>query len=301
MAGMRSLSVRTAPNATRLIQRGLPWSISLLLHALLILIGFVVTWTIVREDTRPPSPVVTGSHESFTPLAPLHDPPSVAMQTMLPSTPSVLTEVKVPSSPSIDGPAPSMPSVLPDATFAGMSLDGGQDLVFVIDASGSMIPWLPFILDEVERSLAALRADQRFALICFAGTRLHQVPEAGLMAASAAQRAASLAALRRTVASRPGGGSNPIAALREACNRDPDQIILLSEGLDGRGRFALDREATLEALDEINPRRGGHRGARIDCVQLVVSDREVGGRLMEAIAADHAGTITRVSLEDLNP
>jgi len=282
-------------------RRAGPWAISLLAHAGLIGLAFLVTWSVMRDDERLPSPVVTGHIEQMTPIVTLRDvPPSSDIPRQIPAMTSVRTVSAPSAAPTVTSPPVSVPHVRPPATFAGAEIAGEGNVVFVIDTSGSMTPWLHFILDELERAMARLAPAQRCAVLCFAGDQVTQVPRRGLVDATGESRRAMVQALRRI---RPGGrgGSDPVPALRRAIGLKPDQVVILSEGLDGAGRIAIDRDAVLEALEVLNPGRPGARPVRIDCIRLVTGDDQQPARLMDAIALRHGGgTLTRVTLEDLN-
>jgi hypothetical protein len=262
-----------------------------------IVVGFLVTWSIIQFDENLPSPVVTGEIAMMSPVVALHPTPAEstaeAAQIPLPDLPGASM-----STPRITGPASVSPAEMPATpVFAGASMGVARTVVFVIDASGSMTAWLPFVIDEVERTLAAMSGDQHFAVVCFAGDAVRVTPKHGLVAATPQAAAEVIAALRNTAGRQGGGGSNPVPGLRKAFMMQPELVLLLSEGLDGRGRWAVDRKATLRALDEANSKRR----IRVACIQLTAGEQAAPAKLMRAIAQAHGdGSITTVTLEELD-
>ena len=303
-----SLRVTNSPTGRmhRLIDHVGPWTVSIGLHAVLIIVGLLVTWSIIRMDEHLPSPVITSDIVAMTPIMPLHDTPADAVQSQAPSMPELPALASPPRLPAISAPTAatqSGPSRSVPASFAGASLGVAGDVVFVLDASGSMIAWLPFVIDEVERTLAAMHTDQRFAIRYFAGDDVHAAPPRRLTDVTPAAAEIAIAALRRDASRRMQRGSNPTGALIEALQLKPDLIVLLSEGLAGRGQWAVDRDSVLAALDQANPvnARTALRPVRIECIRLVSRSANDPTPLLEAIAATHGGGAMRtVTLEDLD-
>jgi len=275
-----------------------PWGASFLLHAGIIALGFLVTWSIIRIDEHLPSPVVTGEIAVLSPVVALH-PAAVEVLDARPAIPMPEIPAAASETPHVSGPGPAGPS--PAATntpvFAGASMGIAREVVFVIDASGSMTAWLPFVIDEVERTLASMSADQRFAVVCFSGDTVQVTPSKGLVAATPLVAADVVARLRSTAGRHLGGGSDPVPAMARAFSMRPELVLLLSEGLDGRGRWAVDRAATLEALDELNP----DRASAVACIRVTSGEQPTNAVLMQEIAEAHGdGTVTTITLEELD-
>lgn len=294
-------SISTKPG--RRLQRLGPWTISLAVHAGLIAIGFALTWSIIRLDERLPSPIVTSSDIVLTPVMPLHSGAAAESSSPATSIPVPTLLSKSTDTPRLDGPAPAAASSVSTPTvFAGASMQQAREVVFVIDVSGSMIAWIQFVIDEVERTLGSMSSDQQFAVICFAGEDVRVMPRDGLVFANPATVTSLVHELRTTASQRFGVGSDPVPGLQAAVAMKPELIMLLSEGLDGRGRWAVDRDATLTALDAMNPRRGsGNRPFRISCIRLVTDNSPDEAVLMGEIASQHGdGHVHRVTLEELD-
>jgi hypothetical protein len=174
--------------------------------------------------------------------------------------------------------------VAPPATFAGLRASNAQSIVYVVDASGSLIGTLPVVRRELEASLRSLSPSQRFAVLFFqrnttltmhAGSteseRRGESPANRLVAASPA---AISGVLTWAETIRPAGRSNPLHALEQALTLEPDVIFLLSADITGSGEFEMGRDELLRSLDRLNPLdpATGRRPTRIHCVQFLDAD-----------------------------
>lgn len=282
-----------------------PWSLSVVVHAGLILLGFTVTWSIIEHEERLESPIVSSDVPIQSPLMALRPLPEMSNPTPeMPMVPEQPTSLVADSQPIVAGPIGAVTKLAPPSlAFAGTGLESAREVVFVIDASGSMTAWLPFVIDELERTLSHMRDSQWFAVVCFAGENLYVTPRSGLTAVTEESARTAIEDLRSTINDLVGGGSDPTMALREAMAMRPELVMLLSEGLDGRGRFAADESTILDALEEINPRRSdGTRSVQIACIRLSVDEVLEPAELMETIVHAHgSGELTTVLLEELDP
>lgn len=173
------------------------------------------------------------------------------------------------------------------ASFAGLVAGNATKVVYVIDASGSMIGSFPAMIDEVERSLMRLEPTQSFSVVCFRKDgALAFGGDAALRPASKAARVAAVRWLRETVV--PAGRSSPLQALAMALATGANCVFLLSTTVTGPSSHELDRASMLALLDRINPRDGdgGPRRATIQCIQFLEPDP---GQTLQAIAAEHFG------------
>ncbi len=277
------------------LDRIVPWVISAGLHATLIAFGFLITWTVVSlSDERDPVLVVaefdalnydplepmqvqTEVPETAEPAAPPQRVPAEPLQQRLaeqladlqPPTISLEVDLAAPASASDFMASP----VETAASFAGLSSTNARTIVYVIDASGSMIGSLPIVLDELARSLETLSERQSYCVIFFQRNQAVLTPPAGrLQAATPEARRRTMRWIRQHVVA--AGRSNPVAALRKALALRPDVIFLLSEDITGSGEFEIDQRDLLAMLDELNPRDPdtGRRGTRINCVQFLDPD-----------------------------
>ena len=155
-------------------------------------------------------------------------------------------------------------------------------VVYVIDASGSMIDSLPFCIRELKRSIAGLTEDQQFTVIVFQGGATTKLPPRGL-----SNNPTSEATQKRFTewidGIVPKGHGVPVPALEEALRYRPDVIFLLSDD----GAFATDtpdkQAALLREIDSINT-----RGVPISTVKWMYPGNETVQGTLEMVA-EHTG------------
>jgi hypothetical protein len=170
--------------------------------------------------------------------------------------------------------------------FVGLQAEAVESVVYVVDASGSLVGTLPIVLDELERSLGRLAATQRFSIVFFQrNAALPLPPDGRLRSATPDSVREAMAWARRSV--RPSGRSNPVVALATALALKPDAIFLLSADITGSGEFEIAKEDLLAALDRLNPiDAAGLRRTRIQCIEIL--DPDPAG-VLKAIAERHGG------------
>ena len=283
-----------------------PWVISAAIHVGLILLGFLVTWTVVRmqAEEEPVMIVAEFYPTEFEPVTRL-DLPRVD-QTELPrqnemDAESIREMIDLQMSKldertldlfsdasSQSSSAQFAPAVDPGAaSFAGIRTTNARRIVYVIDASGSMIRSLPIVLDELARSLELLSSQQSFGIIFFQQNEALIVPPANrLSPARSAERQAAMRWIREKVI--PRGRSNPLRAIEAALALKPDAIFLLSENITGSGEFEIDQRDLLALLDRLNPTDSdtGRRRTQINCIQFLDPDPL---DTLRKIAAAHGG------------
>ena len=197
---------------------------------------------------------------------------------------SVLSDA-APMSPLADfSPSPMTARV----EFSGLSSTNARRIVYVIDASGSMIRSLQIVVKELARSIDALSTQQRFGVVFFQSDDAVIVPpENELIVGSGPEKLRVLEWIDRNV--HPRGSSNPLAALRYALGQKPDVIFVLSENITGSGQHEIDQRDLLGMLDELNPvidETLGRRRTQINCIQFRAEDPLDTLRL---IAEKHGG------------
>jgi hypothetical protein len=177
---------------------------------------------------------------------------------------------------------------LPDVSFGGVQAVEARRIIFVVDASGSMIGAFPTVLQQLERSLRNLNLKQSFGIIFFQQHDFKEVPPTGRLHAATdvnISRAIDWASDLTNISA--SGRSNPTAALTRAFNLSPDVVYIVSTDITGSGEFEIDKKRLLATLDDLNPKkRSGHRDVRINCVQLLDTD-PLG--MLKAIAIEHGG------------
>lgn len=287
--------------------RAVGWALSASLHAAAAVIAFLVTWTVVRLVETPRDPVVADfASPRFEPLASLSElsetssdtaaespPPSAelaeALDEALAAAAGGPLDLIAGTSRSIEAsPLPRNGESADHAvSFAGLRASNARSIVYVVDASGSMIGSFRTIVDELARSLSALVPAQSYAVIFFQRNAALAAPPANrLRPVSREGIGETLEWIRGTIV--PAGRSNPLEALERALSLRPDCVFLLSCNITGTGQFELDQRTLLEALDRLNPieRSTGRRRATIQCIQFLDADPL---DTMRRIAERHGG------------
>lgn len=275
----------------RAVKRIVPWVLSLGVHGGLLALGFLITWTVVilQEDDEPT--LITADFEALTyePLVEMsRDQAEVTEQMAQDRAETEMTELSVEDQLTMEtdpialfSDASSeqlMARFAPDpsretATFVGLSTTNARRIVYVIDASGSMIRSLRIVLEELARSLDGLSSRQEFSVIFFQSNEALSVPPTNrLIPATESEKLRVLAWIDENVI--PAGRSNPLAAIEQALRFNPDVIFLLSENITGSGEFEIDQADLLALLDQLNPADPGTglRPTQINCIQFLDPD-----------------------------
>ena len=290
-----------------------------MVHLVVIMIAFLLTWAVVNDENEDIPAVISAApdvfqHERIEPLmrtrasapsevsAPKVDTEVTAedLSELLLSADGLLAEAASVAKAGADG----LDTPIPDVQFGGVRAPEARRIVFVVDASGSMIGAFPSVLDQLEDTLSKLDPRQAFGILLFQRSEWIETPPTGrLQPAEPRTIERSIDWIRNNVL--PSGRSNPAAALRRAFTLDPDVIFLVSTDITGSGEFEIDTGELLAELDQLNPRdRNGNRPVRIRCIQLLDPDPL---ETLKAIATEHGGAEgyafidrTRIGLDPSN-
>ncbi len=307
--------------------RTLPWLISLSLHALLVIFGFFIPWTtsvLLNRQEAPPARLAAASEEPLA-LTPLRTPDLTDRSTdplyqdrasdrlasdldrFDPAHAADPTDAIIGPRASPDalrGFAPRRET--PSVSFGGLRAEQANRIVYVVDASGSMLSYLPLIIDELIASIDRLDATQSFRIVFFQNNEALVVPGPGDADQSGrpGPRSRALPILPATEAVklhvfdwlnldagniRATGKSNPIRALTTALNEidpPPDLVYILSTDITGLGEFEVDQNDLLRMIHTLNRASDGSRRAVIKCIQFVHDDPL---ETLKKIAEEHGG------------
>ncbi len=173
---------------------------------------------------------------------------------------------------------------------AGIRQSSATRIVYLLDASGSMIGAYPTAVHEVVQSIARLSDEQSFAVVVFQRGEAFLAQSEQLRSAGTRFGAAEIDGLRKWLldAIVPSGGSDVSKALQVAIAMRPDTIVIASAGLMGAEKLEVDRDALLLEFDRLNPRnrRTGRRLVQIGCIHFMDPEPL---RVLEMIARDHGG------------
>ena len=265
----------------------LAWSGSIVLHLVILVIASLITWSIVQTpDDRPivvvSSPDAVPTFESVTSVTTL---PSESSS--IGGAPTVSASQPVEAADLADllvaaDDLMSQSTVLaatpgagetPGVSFGGVAAPAATRIVFVVDASGSMIGAFRAVIREVERTLRQLDSRQSFTVLLFQGDRVlsPKTLRGGLRPATPTAVDAVVEWMRDA---NPKDQSDPSKALKEAFSLDPQVVYLVSTDITGTGNYEVDREQLFTLLEKLNPRRGdGRRDTLVRCIQLLDEDR----------------------------
>ncbi|RJP35440.1 MAG: hypothetical protein C4547_09560 [Phycisphaerales bacterium] len=181
----------------------------------------------------------------------------------------------------LEGPAAPGPQFF-DA--GGAKAAGARRIVYVVDRSGSMSGTFALVRAELIESVNRLRRSQKFHVVFFNEGKPLENPPRRLVGAIPSQKEALKAFLDSGEVS-PGGGTDPIPAMRRAFDVDPDLIFFLTDG-----DFS---PQLLVKLEEWN----ADRAVRI--FTIAYFSRE-GAELLERIAREHRGEFRYVDEDHLD-
>lgn len=262
-----------------------PWVISLLAHAGLVIVAIFVVWSVqkVLDDEQVVVPLVTLSD---TPGTPLEVEVVQRVETQTPTVAAPPTPEPTPLEldleldlelPGLGEPAaasaPSFELSLNDAAEFDTNFFGSggnaKNIVFVVEADGSIISDYPQIVSELAISLRDMSEKQRFSVVVFDGDGTKEVPPRGLKRATADAKGQTISWLRDTSNVRTRGSGDVTDALKRAFRVKPDLIFLLSQNLynPGRGEFEIQRDLIIDAVTK------NSRGIVINTIEFNDLDR----------------------------
>lgn len=210
------------------------------------------------------SPATIASPEAADPTHP--DPGNP------PSGPSPADGTSAPSAAAVPEPAPA-PEPIPGTIWDHLGPD--DSIVFVVDASGSLIDAQTIVARRLGELIDRLRETQRFAVIFFQGGKAVELPPTGLRSASPERKAE----VRRWIDPgqgnvRPLGRANPLPALDIALVLRPDHLCLLADRVTPPPGSETVPEGQVSAEDLLDhlARTFQGRSTRLHVMQLFESD-----------------------------
>jgi hypothetical protein len=284
----------------------LPWAISILLHFGIVLLAFFVVWGVgapVEEEeeiipearfmNEAPSEMLVYS-EQLEVTATAEVPREIQTQEVAQGDP--LSELNTETAQDIALIGVSGSKALPagskigkDPLGVGFYGAGGnaRTIVYAVDASGSLVDSLPFVINELKDSLRQLSAEQRFTVIFFQRDTAIEVPvpHRGLKVADAetVKRVSDWISLENGNIT-PRGSSNPQKAIEIGLGYRPDLMYILSDNITGAGPYAIEQSALLERIEQVKRQRGAR--TKINTIQFLYPDPL---NTLEMIAEQHGG------------
>lgn len=316
--------------ADQTLRKLMPWVVSLLLHAGFVIVAMMLVWVTFEPAEEERLPVKM--HLQNTPDAPVQAEQMAEAKSEDDASPTQ-SNVQSPDLPTptisdvnynLIGPNLPMPSPQTEGNPMGDGKDkgpgGGEILppvqlnriVYVIDASGSLIDSFPFIMNELREAIGEMGTARtqtgrpyEFAVVFFRDGQVVELggPGTGLdrgFNPATPDRVAHAIAALSPGGSRigPGGKTDPLPAILQALRYKPQQLVLLSDNITGQGIHALDPDALIDAVLDAR----GNQRIRFDTVQFLYPDPmvEIGRTAtLSRLARETGGTYRFVSERQL--
>ncbi len=313
---------RAVPSPMRIGRVILPTGISLAIHAGIVGLAALATWTVVRPASHQmPTAELSLDGPRQTPRQP---EPTPSVPDPSPAAPSIGEFAESLALPEPRPARVALPTLAPmadaashepirvaggagtgPASFAGVTSRRASSVAFVVDCSGSMVSAMSIVLEELGRSLERLAPDQRFAIVPFTDAENSPAtfPRKLALVPATDTNLREARAFLRTLA--PGGRSDPLAGLRPALTLRPEAVFFLARSIPRTEGSWGDGESVIMAeLDRLNPvyaRKDGvsARATQINAIQFLQPDPS---GIMLAIAGEHgrgASAYTVLTLEQL--
>lgn len=201
------------------------------------------------------------------------------------------------------------PAAARAVSFAGVKAHAARRIVYVVDASGSMVNSYAFVRARLIQSINRLSPTQRFTIVLArtqpGSTTMEVLPterKVAYLRGIPSEKDQAVRWLRDVVV---GGRSSPLEGLESALSLDPkpDLVFLLSRGFKRTDSGAWTGvEGALAKLDVLNPMsaRTGRRAVIVKTLQFL-DDDPTG--LMEAIGNAHGdgpGSSRVLTMADLS-
>lgn len=176
--------------------------------------------------------------------------------------------------------------------FIGLG-GNARKIAYVVDASGSLIDTLPFVIKELKESISSLKEEQQYIVVFFQAGDPVEVPTAGWKQATAENKRKTFEFIDLDKGNIvPRGRTDPVKAIKLAMKYKPELMFLLSDNITGRGEYEVDREELLKFLNDVNK----DRKTAINTIQFLYPDPL---ETLKDIAGEHGGKIKFVTEADL--
>lgn len=171
----------------------------------------------------------------------------------------------------------------PRVNFVGSS-GNARRIVFLCDASGSMLSVFPALQRQLRQSIDQLRPIQSFSVIIFSDNARAMSPNLVIANPENKRRAFDFVGQQSAA-----GGTRPATAIQQAFGMNPELIFVLTDGFD-QG----DPREILEQFRRLNR----DRKVRVNTIRIRAADDPELVRLLQTIAEESGGTYREVDRDD---
>lgn len=171
----------------------------------------------------------------------------------------------------------------PRVNFVGSS-GNARRIVFLCDASGSMLSVFPALQRQLRQSIDQLRPIQSFSVIIFSDNARALSPNLIIANPDNKRRAFEFVGQQSAA-----GGTRPSTAIQQAFSMNPELIFVLTDGFD-QG----DPQEILEQFRRLNR----DRKVRVNTIRIRAADDPELVRLLKTIAEESGGTYREVEKDD---
>lgn len=318
------------------LQMILPWMTSFLVHIGIVLMTMFVVWTVIPAIEEDSAPIIPSARLSANPGGGSVSV-SQSAEASVQATQSVVRNVKSESvgtnnDATLDsvnetlgageaveligvagGGGESSSKLAPfgvtngtssETKFFGVGVgsgDGGgnaRKIIFCVDASGSLISGLPFVIKELKKSINGLSDKQEFTVIFFQDGEPLEAPPVGWKPANAEnKRKVSEWVAPEAGNIIPRGKTDPVKALKLAMKYKPQLLIVLSDNITGYGEYEVDRADLMKLFADSNkPDSKGELRMKINTLQFLYPDPL---NTLGDIAKQNGGISQFITNEDL--
>ncbi len=299
-----------------------PWAMSILIHAALVLIAVLWVWATIKQKEVEDEPIIPIARLSEKPGQPLTmkstttpTKTSASKRSVTKSekqTEKVASKVKADSSLiGVAGGSDSKASPFGTAAVgtggpfkAGFIGLGGnaRKIAYVIDASGSLIDTLPFVMAELKRSIQNLSEQQQFTVVFFGEAgKVSEIPPPGLKPITSESRTNAFKWMDADEGNVIAGGQashGPLEALKKVLSYKPELVFLLSDNITGQGRYEITQATLRTEIKNANKNK-----TKINTIQFMYPDPLIkipGMRAtLDMISQDSGGLHKYVSGKEL--
>jgi hypothetical protein len=175
----------------------------------------------------------------------------------------------------------------PKSPFMGIS-GNATKVIYICDASGSMMGVFPRVRFELHRSVDVLRPIQAFNVIFFSDADVTALSKSGLVMANPQNKRKAFELADKTAAA---GTTDPLPAIRLAFEQKPELIYVLTDGFDQIVSF----DAVIEEFRKLN----ADKKVKVNTILVRSAGDPELERVVRTIAAENGGICRIVDRQDM--